>query len=126
MASIGRQRVDRVLGMLLEAVAIADEIGSMPTGQSVLEVSAGLGAQNEDWKGAAIFFGAAEAQAAQTGLRRDPADEAFLAPLIGRARVALGAAEFSAAEAIGRALPYDVAMSKVHTWLETALRAEVA
>jgi tetratricopeptide (TPR) repeat protein len=126
MTSMGRRRVDRVQEMLLEAVAIADEIGSMPTGQSVLEVSAGLGALNRDWERAAVFFGAAEAQAAQTGLRRDPADEAFLAPLIGRVRATLGTAAFSAAEAIGRALPYDAAMGKVRTWLETPLRADIA
>jgi imidazolonepropionase-like amidohydrolase len=96
------------------------EIGSMPAGQSVLEVSAGLGALKEDWKRVAEFFGAAEAQAAQTGLCRDPADEAFLAPLVARAQSALGAAPFSAAAAAGRALTYDAAVSEVRAWLETA------
>jgi predicted ATPase/class 3 adenylate cyclase len=120
MASIGRRRADPVQQMLLEALAIADEIGSMPAGQSVLEVSAGLGALKEDWKRVAEFFGAAEAQAAQTGLCRDPADEAFLAPLVARAQSALGAAPCSAAAAAGRALTYDAAVSEVRAWLETA------
>ena len=93
----------------------------MPAGQSVLEVSAGLGALNEDWERTALFFGAAEAQAAETGLHRDPADEAFLAPLIGKARAALGASAFSAAEAAGRALTYGAAMERVRAWLEPAL-----
>jgi predicted ATPase/class 3 adenylate cyclase len=119
MASIGRGRVESARPMLLEALAIADEIGSMPTGQSVLEVSSGLGALSKDWERAAVFFGAADAQAARTGLRRDPADEAFLAPLVANAQAALGLAAFSAAAAAGRALTYEAAMTKVRAWLET-------
>jgi tetratricopeptide (TPR) repeat protein len=126
MAAIGRRRVDRAQEMLLEAVAIADEIGSMPAGQSIVEVSAGLAAVNEDWERAAVFFGAAEALAAQTGLRRDPADEAFLAPLIQRVRSALGVAAFSAAETKGRAIPCAEAMGQIRAWLETAPRADRA
>jgi predicted ATPase/class 3 adenylate cyclase len=124
MVSIGRSRADRAQSMLREASAIADEIGSMPAEQSVLEVSAGLGALTKDWKRAAMFFGAAEAQAAETGLHRDPADEAFLAPLIAKAQAALGAPEFSAAEAAGRTLTYDAAMKRVRAWLEPGWRAD--
>ena len=39
----------------------------------------------EAWDNAARFFGAAEAQAERAGLRRDAADEAFLAPLMAKA-----------------------------------------
>jgi predicted ATPase/class 3 adenylate cyclase len=124
MVSIGRRNADRAQRSLREASAIADEIGSMPAGQSVLEVSAGLSALTEDWERAAIFFGAAEAQAEKTGLHRDPADEAFLAPLIENAQAALGASAFSAVDAAGRALTYDSAMEKVRAWLEPASRAD--
>jgi tetratricopeptide (TPR) repeat protein len=124
MVHIGRRNAESAQRTLREAHAIADEIGSMPAGQSVLEVSAGLGALTEDWERTALFFGAAEAQAAETGLHRDPADEAFLAPLIGKARAALGASAFSAAEAAGRALTYGAAMERVRAWLEPALRAD--
>ena len=48
--------------------------------------------------------GAAEGHAQQTGLRRDPADEAFLMPLVAKSRAALGEAAFAAAAAEGRAL----------------------
>jgi hypothetical protein len=54
----------------------------------------------------------------QIGLRRDPADEAFLAPLIARARQALEPATFAAAEATGRALSYDQARAETRAWLE--------
>jgi predicted ATPase/class 3 adenylate cyclase len=117
MASIGQLRAEPARRMLLEALAIAREIGSRPAGQSVLEVSAGLGAMSEDWEISALLFGAAEAQATQTGLRRDPADEAFLAPLVARAQSAIGATAFAVADTKGRALPYDAAISKVQTWL---------
>ena len=56
--------------------------------------------------------------ASATGLHRDPADEAFLLPLITKAHDALGAQLFAAAEAGGRALSYDAANVEARTWLE--------
>jgi non-specific serine/threonine protein kinase len=120
MVSIGRGSGDRAWPMLLEVLAIADEIGSKRAGQSVLEVSAGLAALREEWECAARFYGSAEAQAAETGLHRDPADEAFLAPRIAKAREALAAAAFATAEAAGRALIYEEAMGEVRAWLENS------
>ncbi|HEV8553869.1 MAG TPA: tetratricopeptide repeat protein [Casimicrobiaceae bacterium] len=118
MVSIGRGSGDRAQAMLLEVLAIAREIGSKPAGHCALEVSAGLGASRKEWERAALFFGAAEAQTAQMGLQRDPADEAFLAPLIAKAREALGEGAFAAVEAAGRALAYEGAMEEARVWLE--------
>ena len=118
MVSIGRGYGDRASPMVLEALGIADEIGSKRIGQSVLEVSAGLAAMREDWEFTARFYGAAEAQAGATGLRRDPADEAFLAPRIAQAREALAAAKFALAEAAGHVLVYEDAMDEACAWLE--------
>jgi predicted ATPase/class 3 adenylate cyclase len=118
MSSLGQGRINGVPAMLLDALAIAGEIGSMPTGQSVLEVSAGFAALKKDWRSAALFFGAAEAQAARTGLRRDPADEAFLAPFVAAARVAQGTG-FFVDDAAGRALSYDAAIERARVWLAT-------
>jgi predicted ATPase/class 3 adenylate cyclase len=117
MVSIGRSSGDRAQSMLREVLSIAEEIGSKPAGQSVLEVSAGLGAVRAEWERAGLFFGAAEAQTRQTGLHRDPTDEAFLAPLIEQARKALGTEAFATIEAAGRALSYDDAMAEVRAWL---------
>jgi non-specific serine/threonine protein kinase len=119
MVSIGRGSGIRARAMLLEVLSIAADIGSKPAVQSVLEVSAGLGASRDEWARAATFFGAAEALAGQTGLRRDPTDEAFLAPLIASARDALGAQPFAAAEATGRALAFDQAVTEARAWLES-------
>ena len=118
MVAIGRGSVDHVGAQLLEVLAIADAIGSKPAGLSALEVSAGLAASKQEPEQAARFFGAAEAQMGQIGLRRDPADEAFLAPLIARARQALEPATFAAAEAAGHALSYDQAHAETRAWLE--------
>ena len=120
MVAIARGDGERARTMLLEVLAIGDEIGSKPVGQSVFEVSAGLAALREDWTRAARFYGAAEMQAAQTGLHRDPGDEAFLAPLVGRARAALGAQGFPAAESAGRALAFDQAIAEARAWLGAA------
>jgi tetratricopeptide (TPR) repeat protein len=117
MVSIGRGYGDRARTMLQEALGIAAEIGAKRAGQSALEVSAGLAALRKEWKRAARFFGAAESQMVQTGLQRDPVDEAFLVPLIGQAREALGAAEFDSAATSGRARGYEEAMAELRAWL---------
>ncbi len=107
--------------MLGEVLAIAAETGSLRIGESVLEVCAGLASTLGEWRAAARFFGAAQAQAAQTGIHRDPADDAFLAPLVERARASSGAA-FAADEEAGRALAYDPAMEEARAWLASASR----
>jgi len=64
-------------------------------------------------------FGVTQAQLEQTGYHRDPADEAFLTPLIARAHERLGATAFAAAETAGRALSYEDALAEARAWLES-------
>ena len=104
--------------MLLEVLAIGAETGSNPLAQSTLEVCAGLAATRQDWRLAATFYGVAEALAEQTGLRRDPADEAFIAPLVRITKAALGPEMYADAELQGRQLTLDVALGKARTWLQ--------
>jgi predicted ATPase/class 3 adenylate cyclase len=118
MVSIGRRSAARARAMLLEVLVIAGETGSKPVEQSVVEVSAGLASLRGEWSRAARFYGAAESQAAQTGLRRDPADDAFLAQHIDKARDALGEPAFAAAESAGRALANEAVMTEARAWLE--------
>jgi len=117
MTSIHKEVSSRARGLLAEAVQIAADTGSKPVGQSVLEVTSGLAAVERAWECAARFYGAAEAEAARTGLRRDPADEAFLAPRIAKARASAGEDAFAAVEATGRQLPYDQALAAARAWL---------
>ncbi len=90
MVSMGRGSRDRASAALAEALAISQEVGSTRAGQSALEVAAGLHALGEAWERTAILFGAAQEQMNQSGLHGDPTDEAFLAPLMSKARAALG------------------------------------
>jgi predicted ATPase/class 3 adenylate cyclase len=117
MVAVDRRSLERARTMLLDVLAIVQEIGSKRAGQSVLEVCGGLAAVREDWARAARVYGAAEAQTAQTGLQRDPADAAFLEPLLAKAQTALGSEAFAAAENAGRALSYDEAMAEARAWL---------
>jgi len=119
IVAIGRGSDDGVPTMLLEALAIAEEIGSKSVGQSVLDLAAGLGASRAEWALAGLFFGAAEKQAERTGLRRDRADEAFLTPLIAKARIALGTAGFAVAAANGCGLSYEETIGQARAWLGT-------
>lgn len=116
MVSIGRGLTDAASAMLAEVITIAVAIGSKHAGLSALEVSAGLAASCGEWERAASLFGAAEAMSAEAGLCRDPSDEAFLAPLIERARVAIGATLFDAAASSGGSLSYEdaIALARSH------------
>jgi tetratricopeptide (TPR) repeat protein len=120
MALIEGGQPDAVPPLLEEALSIASLTGSRAVGQSLLEVTSGLAAARGDWTACATFYGAAEAQAQRSGLRRDPADALFLAHAIGRSRAADGGS--AAAEAAGRALVYDTAMTALRGYL---LPAEV-
>ncbi len=120
MVAIGRGRLDEASNMLREVVTIAAETDAKPLVQSTLEVCAGLAAGREDWAHAARFFGIAEAHHKETGLSRDPADEGFLNPLIALARSTLGAQQFDAGMASGRAVTTRGALSEAGKWLAGA------
>jgi len=117
MVSIERGSAGAPRKMLLEVLAIAEETGSMPAGQSALDVCAGLAALEGQWERAARFYGAAEAQIDRTRMRRDPADQAFLSPLIEKARIALDEAAFAAAQTSGRGLPHEGLLAEARGWL---------
>ena len=104
MVAIGRDRVEHARPVLLEVLEIIEQIGSQPVSQSALEVTAGWCASHEAWENTAFLFGAAEAQAERASLRRDAVDEAFLSPLIARARNALTPEQFTLAANSGRQL----------------------
>ncbi|MEO7741659.1 MAG: tetratricopeptide repeat protein [Usitatibacter sp.] len=89
--------------LLAQGLDIAAEVGSRRMVQCALEIAAGLAASQGEWRRAARLFGAASSLARSTGLHREPADEAFLRPLVELARQAPGA-RFEADESDGRAL----------------------
>ena len=117
ICAIARADVEGARPLLLEALEVAAQEGWRRVGQSVIDIAAGLAAAMEHDARAARLYGVAEALAAETGLRRDAADEAFLAPLVSRARTRLSEAAFAEAEAGGRTLSYDRALDEVRAWL---------
>lgn len=117
MVAIQRGAAGRARALLGEVLTIAEQTGSKPAGQSAVEVCAGLAALAEDWERAARFFGVAERQAGSTGIQRDPADAAFLSPLMAKTRKVLGEARFASSHESGRALDYEQAMAEVRAWL---------
>ncbi len=103
MVTLARGDLARSRAILGEAAALADTLASPRIDQCVLEACGGLAAMGEQWESAARLFAAAESYALETGLRRDPADEAFLAPLIARTRASLQAAQLGEPGAPARA-----------------------
>jgi tetratricopeptide (TPR) repeat protein len=120
MVAIGEGSQDEARGMLLEVCGLVDATPAQPLAQSLLEVTAGLAAVLDDANVAGRLYGAAEALARQTGLQRDPADEAFLGPLMERLRSSAGDAIFSAAQAEGEALAYEEAIAAARAFLQSA------
>ncbi len=101
-----------------EAMRIVEGGGSRLNGQGLLTAVAGLAAAIEDWSGAARYFGAAETEAAISGLQRDRADQNFVSGHMARVRAQLGTAAFDAATAAGGALDYAPALADARAWLE--------
>ena len=114
---------DRAREMVREGFAIAEETGSNVIGVSALDCSTGLAAFLMEWECAAHLYAAADALMEQMRFHREPADAAFLAPLIARMRDALSPAAFAAAESAGRMLSYDEAIAEARAWLEQRLIA---
>ena len=118
MVSIGRGAKDRAREILMEALGIAERIRSKAAGRAALDVAVGLAALLADWEPSARLYGAAQAQLEETGIHREIADEAFLAPLIAKARDAMGDEAFRSTAACGAALTYEEAIAEARNWLE--------
>ncbi len=108
----------RARDMLLESLAISDELGSRRGRLVVMEVCAGLAAALERWPLTPRFDAAADIHTVQMGRRRDAPDALFLAPLLENANAALGADAYAAIIAAGRALSYDQAVAEMTQWLK--------
>lgn len=119
MVAVSRGQHAVAQPMLLEVMQIADGNGSKPAALCALDVCACLAAMRQDTLRAARYFGLAEAQNDHFGLRRDPADAAFLAPMLDNVRRDMGAVAFAAAEAQGRATPFGQGWAEVGDWLRS-------
>ena len=117
MVSVERESAEEASAFLIEALDEGAKIGSRSAVQYVLATCIGLAVLLGRWQDAARFHGAVEAQGEQTGLRSDPADDAFLARRLPKARDSLGAQAFEATSALGRVLAVDQARTQARDWL---------
>ena len=126
MVAVSRRQASAVEAMLLEVMQIADDNGSRPVALAVLDVCAGLSALDQDWAQVARCQGLAEAQTRLAGLRRDAADEAFVAPAVAAARKGLGDAAFFDAHRAGGAQAFASAWAGLRGWLQRRVPAQPA
>ena len=120
MVAVRRGQAAAAGPMLLEVMRIADNNGSQPVALCVLDVCACLAAVAQDWARAARYFSLAEAQNAKLGLQRDPADAAFMAPVLQMVDRHLDSAERAAAVTVGRNTPFAAAWAELAAWLPAA------
>ncbi len=111
IVAIERRQTDTAQALLGEALQVATVLGSQQLGQSTLDILAGLCAADGRHEAALQMFGAAEAQAERSGLKRSSADNAFLLPLIEQSQHALGAAAADVLSA-GKGLSYAEAVQR--------------
>jgi predicted ATPase/class 3 adenylate cyclase/Tfp pilus assembly protein PilF len=106
--------------MVHQALDRPDTAPSRPVIQSALDVCAGLASLAGDWHRAARLFGAAEAQALETGFRRDAADALFLEPKMKKARALVGEDTYLECESAGRRLGHLEAIGEIRECLGAA------
>jgi predicted ATPase/class 3 adenylate cyclase len=117
MVFLGLQRLDRADALLTEILQAARQMGAVTLSKSLLEVCCGRACALEDFERAALLSGAAGSLGESSGLTRDPADEAFLRPLLDLAVQRLGAARFMELSRAGR----DLGMADALELAESAL-----
>jgi predicted ATPase/class 3 adenylate cyclase len=117
IVAIGQGKPNLAGPLLVETFGEAIDIQSVPIQLATLDVAACLCAVCGDETLAARLFGASATQSDATGLTRDPSDDAFVLPLLERARERLGLAAWVAAEASGRQISFDDAKSTAQEWL---------
>ncbi len=124
MVALGRgiEGAAQAGALLVDVVQIAQQIGSRPAEMCALDVGAALAALRGDWHRAARYFGLTEVQNALSGIHRDAADEAFMAPVMLQTRNALGV-QFETAAQAGRVASFEVVWADLSAWLADATTA---
>lgn len=114
--AVRRGSCARARTSLLEALAIAEDIGANSLGLAILGIAATLEATESHFERAARSYGARRAEGERQGFDANRDDE-ILMPLIAQARRALGEEAFAEAEAAGYRLAYAEAMAEVRAWM---------
>ena len=88
MLAMARGQWQAAVPGLLEALALTQRAGSLPLMLSVFDLACSLAVARQDWAHATLWRQAAEVVCQRTGLHREAADAAFLAPWLGLLRAA--------------------------------------
>jgi predicted ATPase len=116
MVAIAECELGEAEELLRLVLQISESTKSRSAGQCLLDVCASLAAAREEWPASARFSGTAEAQAEQTGIRRDPADQRFFDSMNAKVQATLGQ-RAAALAAEGRALSYESAIAMARKFL---------
>jgi hypothetical protein len=117
MVLVDADALDQVPGLLREVADIAAETGSTAVAQCVLDVCAGLASRRAEAAVAARFLSRGEMLCRQMGMRRDPADAAFVAAAIARVQAADEGA-LAAATAGEESFAWRDALTDARRWLD--------
>jgi predicted ATPase/DNA-binding winged helix-turn-helix (wHTH) protein len=112
------EKLEQARTVLAECMAVARTIGYKGVPDCSLDVVAALASSLGNHPLAARFHGAALERMHKAGSRREPVDEALVAPRIALSRAFMGAAAFDGAEAEGIALSYEASVAEADDWLE--------
>jgi predicted ATPase/DNA-binding winged helix-turn-helix (wHTH) protein len=115
---VARGELDEARQSAIECLPLArDERVSV----DLLEATVGLAVRRGEHALAARFWGAADRQLLDWGYRHEPGELEHIEPLLATSRHALGDQAFRAAEAAGRALPFEQAMLELERWLQPSV-----
>jgi hypothetical protein len=119
MLALDKGETNAARRMVRQALDGTADVPSRPAIQSALDVCAAMASLQGDWRRAARLFGAAEAQAQETGFRRDTADALFLEPKIRKAQAMLDDRTYRECESAGRKLGHLEAIREIRECLES-------
>lgn len=112
MLAMARHQLQAAVPGLLEALALTQRAGSWPLMLSVFDLACSVAVACQDWPHAWLWRQAAEAVGQRTGLHREAADAAFLAPWL-----ALLHAAPPAPQAADDAPDPQALLPRLHQWL---------
>jgi len=114
---VARGELDEARQLAIECLPLARH---EKVGVDLLEATVGLASRRGEHVLAARFWGASDRQLQAWGYRHEPGELAHLMPLLETTSRALGDAAFDAAQAAGRALRFEEALTELEQWLHGA------
>jgi tetratricopeptide (TPR) repeat protein len=119
MLTMARGQVQAAVPGLLEALALTQRAGSMPLMLSLFDLACSLAVARQDWAHATRWRQAAEVICQRTGLHREAADAAFMAPWLALLRAA------PTVPPIGEAIEPEALLTRLGEWLRQWPDAQV-